>query len=171
MLRIQGLQTGRGGRTSTALGNQGADVTGRGNIEGRVGNLGIRRYLPQYGTVARSVHTGNEAKLKVHLWMWLDTPYDSATLRAWAKDVDLPADKSVLNPVQIHYTSAPVIEDGVDCPVRQRSGLHLGERDTVLLRIDVEALCWELVDGKEAVTFLVRVKEALEDPARLLFDI
>jgi len=28
-----------------------------------------------------------------------------------------------------------------------------------------------LVDGKEAVTFLVRVKEALEDPGRLVLDI
>ncbi len=28
-----------------------------------------------------------------------------------------------------------------------------------------------IVDGKEAVTFLVRVKEALEDPARLVLDI
>lgn len=28
-----------------------------------------------------------------------------------------------------------------------------------------------LVDGKEAVTFLIKVKEALEDPARLLFNI
>ena len=28
-----------------------------------------------------------------------------------------------------------------------------------------------IVDGKEAVTFLVRVKEALEDPARLILEI
>lgn len=28
-----------------------------------------------------------------------------------------------------------------------------------------------LIDGKEAVTFLVKIKEAIEDPARLLFDI
>ena len=28
-----------------------------------------------------------------------------------------------------------------------------------------------IVDGKDAVTFLVRVKEALEDPARLMLDI
>ena len=28
-----------------------------------------------------------------------------------------------------------------------------------------------VIDGKEAVTFLVRVKEALEDPARLLLDL
>jgi 2-oxoglutarate dehydrogenase E2 component (dihydrolipoamide succinyltransferase) len=27
-----------------------------------------------------------------------------------------------------------------------------------------------LIDGREAVTFLVRVKEAIEDPARLLLD-
>jgi 2-oxoglutarate dehydrogenase E2 component (dihydrolipoamide succinyltransferase) len=28
-----------------------------------------------------------------------------------------------------------------------------------------------LVDGKEAVTFLVRVKERLEDPSRLLLEV
>ena len=28
-----------------------------------------------------------------------------------------------------------------------------------------------IIDGKEAVTFLVRVKEALEDPRRLLMDL
>jgi 2-oxoglutarate dehydrogenase E2 component (dihydrolipoamide succinyltransferase) len=28
-----------------------------------------------------------------------------------------------------------------------------------------------IIDGKEAVTFLVRVKEALEDPQRLLLDL
>ena len=27
-----------------------------------------------------------------------------------------------------------------------------------------------VVDGKEAVTFLIKVKEAIEDPARLLLD-
>ena len=28
-----------------------------------------------------------------------------------------------------------------------------------------------IVDGREAVTFLVRVKEAIEDPRRLLLDV
>jgi 2-oxoglutarate dehydrogenase E2 component (dihydrolipoamide succinyltransferase) len=28
-----------------------------------------------------------------------------------------------------------------------------------------------IVDGREAVTFLVRVKESIEDPERLLFDL
>ena len=35
------------------------------------------------------------------------------------------------------------------------------------------ALCYDhrLIDGREAVTFLVRVKEAIEDPTRLLIDL
>jgi 2-oxoglutarate dehydrogenase E2 component (dihydrolipoamide succinyltransferase) len=28
-----------------------------------------------------------------------------------------------------------------------------------------------LIDGREAVTFLVRIKEAIEDPTRLLIDL
>ena len=28
-----------------------------------------------------------------------------------------------------------------------------------------------IIDGREAVTFLVRIKECVEDPSRLLFDI
>jgi 2-oxoglutarate dehydrogenase E2 component (dihydrolipoamide succinyltransferase) len=28
-----------------------------------------------------------------------------------------------------------------------------------------------IIDGREAVTFLVRIKECVEDPARLLFEI
>jgi 2-oxoglutarate dehydrogenase E2 component (dihydrolipoamide succinyltransferase) len=28
-----------------------------------------------------------------------------------------------------------------------------------------------IIDGREAVTFLVRMKECIEDPTRLLFDI
>ena len=38
---------------------------------------------------------------------------------------------------------------------------------------DVLALSYDhrLVDGQEAVTFLVRVKECIEDPERLLLDL
>jgi len=28
-----------------------------------------------------------------------------------------------------------------------------------------------IVDGREAVTFLVRIKESVEDPSRILFDV
>ena len=59
-------------------------------------------------------------------------------------------------------------------------GLHRIEQRPVAINGDVKirpmmylALSYDhrIVDGKEAVTFLVRVKEALEDPERLLLDI
>jgi hypothetical protein len=83
---------------------------------------------------------GKEGLLKLHLWMWLETPYDSATLRAWAAAENLELDRAVMQPVQPHFTAAPVMEDGVVCPVKQRSGLWGGERDSVPLVIDVESL-------------------------------
>ena len=48
---------------------------------------------------------------------------------------------------------------------RQRSGGHPAD--------DVPALSYDhrLIDGKEAVTFPVTMKDLLEDPARLLLDI
>lgn len=83
---------------------------------------------------------GNESKLKAHLWFWLDTPYDSATLRAWALSINLQADKSVLNPVQVHFTAGPVFDAGRTDPVPLRSGLYRGDRDSVDLKIDPETL-------------------------------
>src|SRR5271163_1427170 len=59
-------------------------------------------------------------------------------------------------------------------------GMHKIERRPVALGDKVEirpmmyvALSYDhrIVDGREAVAFLVRVKECVEDPARLLFDI
>ena len=51
----------------------------------------------------------------------------------------------------------PVVEDG---QIVARPMMYL-------------ALCYDhrLIDGREAVTFLVRVKEAIEDPTRLLIDL
>jgi 2-oxoglutarate dehydrogenase E2 component (dihydrolipoamide succinyltransferase) len=59
-------------------------------------------------------------------------------------------------------------------------GMHKIERRPVALGDKIEirpmmyvALTYDhrVVDGREAVTFLVRIKECVEDPARLLFDI
>ena len=83
---------------------------------------------------------GKEGLLKAHLWFWLHTPYDLATLRAWATSIDLAADKTVLNPVQIHYTSAPIFESGRIDPVPRRSGFFQGSRDSVDLKIDTASL-------------------------------
>ena len=84
--------------------------------------------------------SGKEHLLKVHLWYYLKTPYDSATLRAWAITEGLEIDRSVLNPVQVHYTSLPVFEPGRSDPVVKRSGFHRGSTDHVDLRIDTDAL-------------------------------
>lgn len=83
---------------------------------------------------------GNEGLLKAHIWWWLSTPYDSATLRAWATAENLQLDKSVLNPVQVNYTAAPVFESGRVDPVPVRSGLYRGLRDDVDLYINTEGL-------------------------------
>jgi 2-oxoglutarate dehydrogenase E2 component (dihydrolipoamide succinyltransferase) len=59
-------------------------------------------------------------------------------------------------------------------------GMHkIQERPVVIAgKIEIRPMMYlavsydhRLVDGKEAVTFLVRVKEALEDPARLILDL
>jgi len=59
-------------------------------------------------------------------------------------------------------------------------GMHKIERRLVAVGDNIEirpmmyvALTYDhrIIDGREAVTFLVRIKECVEDPARLLFDI
>lgn len=67
-------------------------------------------------------HATKGGVLKAHVWFWLATPYTSAHLKAWAVATAAELDTSVFNPVQIHYTAAPVFEDGVADPVPMRSG-------------------------------------------------
>ena len=59
-------------------------------------------------------------------------------------------------------------------------GMHKIERrpiavgDKIVIRpMMYVALTYDhrIIDGREAVTFLVRIKECVEDPSRLLFDI
>lgn len=69
---------------------------------------------------------GNEHLLKMHIWFFSTTPYDSATLKAWVKSENLQLDTSVFNPVQIHYTSSPIFEPGAVDPITQRSGFRRG---------------------------------------------
>jgi len=84
--------------------------------------------------------TKREQGLKVHLWFWLATPLTSAQLKAYALMVGLKADTALFQPVQPHYTAAPVIEDGDD-PFPVRSGLVHGVLgDEVELDVDPAAL-------------------------------
>ncbi len=63
--------------------------------------------------------------LRAHVWFWLDKPVSGRQWKRWAEHNNLSIDKSVLSPVQLHYTANPVIEKGVD-PFIQRSGLLSG---------------------------------------------
>lgn len=67
-------------------------------------------------------HATKGGVLKAHVWFWLATAYTSAQLKAWAAATAIELDTSVLNPVQVHYTAAPVFEAGVTDPVPVRSG-------------------------------------------------
>lgn len=79
---------------------------------------------------------GKERILKAHVWFWSETPYTSAQMYEWAKQVGPRVDKAVYRRVQIHYTSNPIFEAGVPDPVPVRSGFYQGTRDMVPLKID-----------------------------------
>lgn len=86
-------------------------------------------------------HPSSSGRLKAHLWFWLREAYTSAQLKAWAQALALPVDLAVFNPVQVHYTAAPMFEFGVKDPVRTRSGYVAGLVDTAVpLEIDLAQL-------------------------------
>ena len=78
--------------------------------------------------------------IKLHLWFWLGFPYDSYTLKQWAKQLNnlrgRLLDDSVYNPVQIHYTAAPIFHGKAKDPLNIRSGLLEGGRETVNINLD-----------------------------------
>lgn len=86
-------------------------------------------------------HAKNAGKLKAHVWFWLEKPYTSEQLKAWATVHGKTLDKSVFNAVQVHYTAAPMFEEGVADPVPVRSGFVTGLiGDNVELEIDSATL-------------------------------
>lgn len=83
---------------------------------------------------------GKEGLFKGHIWFWLFEPYDSATLKAWAKVYAPQVDRAVLQPIQVHYVSAPLFDEGVTDPVTKRSGFFDNTWHTVDLKIDTDDL-------------------------------
>lgn len=71
-------------------------------------------------------HTSKEG-LHVHIWAWSKTPYRSEQLRQWATGIGFKGDSSLFDTIQLHYTAAPVFEEGVNDPVTRRSGFLAGE--------------------------------------------
>lgn len=80
----------------------------------------------------------NPRVLKAHVWFWLTNSYTSGQLSAFAKESELRADKSLFDTIQLHYTAAPVIAEGVKAPHLQRSGFFVGTLDEVSLDIPQE---------------------------------
>lgn len=82
--------------------------------------------------------TKRDGKLRAHIWFWLEQAYTSAALKAWAVAESVEVDLALFNPVQIHYTSDPVMAPGVVDPVAQRVGFVPGPN--VPLVIDASAV-------------------------------
>lgn len=116
-------------------------------------------------------HAKHVGKLKAHVWFWLDQAYTSEQLRQWAIALDLELDKSVLNPVQVHYTSAPIFDDGVEDPVSLRSGFVDGLiGDEVDLVIGDEVLSAATVSGGKSKSERLSAIAHKDPRARMLYD-
>lgn len=102
--------------------------------------------------------------LRVHIWAWSKTPYMSEQLRRWAERVDFKGDPTLFSTIQLHYTAAPVFEDGVDDPVEMRSGFIEGEFGDVvdlLIPDDILTAC----GGTVPVSRQVKAREVWENDA------
>lgn len=110
-------------------------------------------------------------KLKAHVWFWLARAYTSEELRQWAMAYEIDLDRSVLNSVQVHYTSAPIFDEGVTDPVPVRSGFVDGIiGDEVNLVIDDAILsAVSSGSGKSKVERLKQIATS-DARARMLYD-
>lgn len=97
----------------------------------------VRRLLPETvrqagAVVAWSARAFSEDKRtpKAHVWMLLAEPRTSAEVKAWARATGAAVDLALLNPVQVHYTAAPVFIGGGD-PVADRVVVLEGPRASI----------------------------------------
>lgn len=90
--------------------------------------------------LSASAGVNNKKSISAHLFFWLDEPLPNEQLRTWAKhyNEDLGfrrLDPAVFNPVQPHYTAAPIF-DGIDDPLGNvRSALIRKQKHTVSLNL------------------------------------
>lgn len=76
-----------------------------------------------------SASAGIKPGIRLHLWFWLSRPVDDAEAKGWLKQT--PADRTIYNPIQVHYTAHPLFMAGSVDPMRRRSGFRMGLDDTV----------------------------------------
>jgi len=78
--------------------------------------------------------------LSAHLWYWLDRPLTAAQLKAWFHsepwfaEQDTHVDPTLFDPIQIHYTAAPIF-NGLTDPLKQRTGMGKREKDVASLPV------------------------------------
>ena len=85
---------------------------------------------------------GFKPGLRAHIWFWLAESLTSAQLKAWANSKwqgDSPVDVALFQPTQWHYTSAPVLDEGVVDPVPVRSGFVPGGEVRLVISDGVRA--------------------------------
>ena len=99
----------------------------------------IRTYLPacfhdvtchyQWSTSAGL--NGSREHHSLHVWFWLSRPVFDLSLKEWTREDNVPIDWKLFQPVQEHFTAAPIL-DGCDDPMGpERSGLLLAESDVL----------------------------------------
>jgi len=93
--------------------------------------------------LSSSSGTKDSSELSVHLWFWLETPVSNYDLKEWSKKANQLTgqkliDPALYNPVQPHYTAAPIFSEGVEDPLKQRSGLINKENDSVEINLNIE---------------------------------
>lgn len=79
-----------------------------------------------YWQMSSSAGHPSKSGLRAHLWFWLSTPATSEQVKAWSQTTGAQVDRALFNPVQVHYTAAPVFAADVADPVPKRSGVCEG---------------------------------------------
>jgi hypothetical protein len=100
-------------------------------------------------------------KLRAHVWFWLNAPVTGFQWKRWAEANSIKTDKSVLSPVQLHYTAAPVIEKGAD-PHTKRSGII----EELASAVNVTALKMAAANSVSP-TLLDNGDQQLRDPTKI----
>lgn len=103
-------------------------------------------------------HSKAAEGMRAHVWFWLDSSLTSAQLKAYAKEVSLPADMALFQPVQAHYTANPIFEPGCVDPIDVRSGFVEGIVDTVHLTVSEQAMA--AIPGAAPAQVLLDIAES-----------
>lgn len=74
---------------------------------------------------------GDPTCISARLWFWLDRPTSDEELREWARATSAPVDPALFNPIQLHYTAAPVFVAPLADPIPARIG-----------RLDGDPVAW-----------------------------